>query len=200
MMEMPEDTRTRIITASAELFYIQGFESVGLQKICAQAKVSKSSFYHFFASKDEVAIAVVNAHWHNAQEGLAELFSSPLMPLQKIRAIFDNIFDKSESSCSELGGIFGCPFGNLASELSNSNPALQKQVQIIFDHMTEIYIDLIKQAKQQGEFSEKISTLETAHALVMLMQGISIIGKVYNDPTKMRSNGQYTLNLILSAT
>ncbi|MDX8389566.1 MAG: TetR/AcrR family transcriptional regulator [Mariprofundaceae bacterium] len=193
------DSRTRIINTAAELFYLQGFQSVGLQKICTHANVSKSSFYHFFTSKDEVAIAVVETRWVKAQEDFAQLLVGTLSPLQKIHAIFDNIFSQTESICNEWGGVYGCPFGNLASELSNSNPDLRQLVQRVFGYMTDIYIDLIEQAKGQGEVSAGLDTRETANTLVALMQGINIMGIVYNDPAKVRRTGEYTLNLIFKA-
>ncbi|MDX8394800.1 MAG: TetR/AcrR family transcriptional regulator [Mariprofundaceae bacterium] len=196
-MNAQMNSRTRIINTAAELFYLQGFESVGLQKICTQANVSKSSFYHFFASKDEVAVAVVEAHWSGVQQGLAPLLASPQSPLQKIHAIFDNVFSQTESICNERGGVYGCPFGNLASELSNSNPELRQLVQRVFGYMTDIYIDLVEQAKAEGDLSAELDASQTANALVAFMQGINIMGKVFNDPARMRHNGEYTLGLIL---
>jgi len=190
-------TRTRIINTATELFYQHGFESVGLQKICTQAMVSKSSFYHFFASKDEIAVAVLDAHWSQAQQKFAQLLATPLSPLQKIQSIFDNVFAVTETICDEQGEVFGCPFGNLASELSISNPVLREQMQLVFGCMVGIYIDLIEQAKAQEELAAKLDASETANALVTLMQGLNIMGKVYNDPAKMRRNGEYTLSLIL---
>ncbi|MDX8385145.1 MAG: TetR/AcrR family transcriptional regulator [Gallionella sp.] len=196
-MDTPTDSRTRILNAAAELFYLQGFESVGLQKICSQATVSKSSFYHFFTSKDELAVAVVEAHWLSGKQKFEALLNSSLSPLQKIQAIFNNMFSMAEMTCQNQGEIFGCPFGNLASELSNSNPALRKKIQLVFGDLTDIYTDLIKQAKEQGELSLELDACETANALVMLMQGMSVMGKVYNDPNRMRRNGEYALGLIL---
>ena len=196
-MQAQADSRSRIINTAAELFYLQGFESVGLQKICAQANVSKSSFYHFFASKDEVAVAVVEAHWSSAQQKFGQLLASPLSPLQKIQTIFGNMFNEAESICSEQGSIYGCPFGNLASELANSNPDLRELVQRVFAYLTDIYIDLIEQAKTVGALSTDLDATQAANALVAYMQGLSIMGKVYNDPVRMRQNGEYTLGLIL---
>jgi len=196
-MDAHTNSRTRILNAAAELFYLQGFESVGLQKICSQATVSKSSFYHFFTSKDELAVAVVEAYWHSEKQAFEKLFNASLSPLQKIQSIFNNIFTMTELTCHDRGDIFGCPFGNLASELSNSSPALREQMQLVFGDMTDIYTDLIKQAKEQGELSLALDACETANALVMLMQGMSVMGKVYNDPNRMRRNGEYALGLIL---
>ena len=46
----------------------------------------------------------------------------------------------------------------------------------MFGYMTDIYIDLIGKAKEQGELSAKLDACETANSLVALMQGMSIMG------------------------
>ncbi len=196
-MECQVDTRTRIINTAAELFYRHGFESVGLLEICTKAKVSKSSFYHFFSSKAEVAVAVVKAHWQSGKQILDNILSSSQSPLQKIQAIFADIFSMTESMGCHHGEDFGCPFGNLASELSNSNPALREQMQFVFDSMMNVFIDLIDQAKAEGELTETVDSRGTAKALLMSLLGMRLLGKVYNDSAEMRRDGEYALKLIL---
>ena len=138
-----------------------------------------------------------DAHWSNTQQNFSQLLAQPLLPLQKIHAIFGNMFNQAESMCSKQGSIYGCPFGNLASELSNSNPDLRALVQRVFAYLTDIYIDLIEQAKATGELLTDLDATQAANTLMAYMQGLSIMGKVYNDPVKMRQNGEYTLDLIL---
>ncbi|MDQ6989451.1 MAG: TetR/AcrR family transcriptional regulator [Mariprofundaceae bacterium] len=191
------DTKTRIIHAAAELFHQQGFESVGLQKICAEAEVSKSSFYHFFASKDAVVVAVVQTQWAKVQQGFEQLLQQPLSPLQKLQCIFENVYGGLESMCAEHGKIFGCPFGNLASELAHSNPELRVQIQAIFDDMVSIFSTLITQAQVQDESEPHVDAEDAANALLLVMQGLSVVAKVYNDPLKIRKIGEHMVNNIL---
>ncbi len=39
-----------------------------MSEICEAADVRKGSFYHFFASKQELAVAVIDRHWRDAYE------------------------------------------------------------------------------------------------------------------------------------
>jgi len=199
-MEPQTDTRTRIIETAGTLFYQQGFEAVGLQKICGQAKVSKSSFYHFFSSKSEVALAVINSHWQQAEAGQQQLLESPLSALDKLRASFETIFTMAEVTHAKEGKIYGCPFGGLASELACSNAEIRQQVQQVFDHLIEFYSTLVAQGIQEGGLPQGLDVMETAESLVALAQGLSVMGKVYNDPSRLRRIGEQGLNSLLQVS
>jgi AcrR family transcriptional regulator len=53
MMSPPAD---RILDTAARLFYAEGLK-VGIDRIIAEAQVAKASFYHHYASKDELVVA-----------------------------------------------------------------------------------------------------------------------------------------------
>ena len=43
--------REKIIECALDLFYLKGYESVGVQEICNKAGVTKPTLYHYFKSK-----------------------------------------------------------------------------------------------------------------------------------------------------
>ena len=53
--------RARLIAAAERLFYAEGIHAVGVDRLCAEAEVSKRSLYQHFAGKDEVVTAMVQA-------------------------------------------------------------------------------------------------------------------------------------------
>jgi TetR/AcrR family transcriptional repressor of nem operon len=59
-MDKTRDTRQRIINAAQALIYQRSYNEVGVQEICDHAKVQKGSFYHFFPSKSDLALAVLD--------------------------------------------------------------------------------------------------------------------------------------------
>jgi TetR/AcrR family transcriptional repressor of nem operon len=44
-------SRERLVRTAARLFLASSYQTVGVNEICAEAKVQKGSFYHFFPSK-----------------------------------------------------------------------------------------------------------------------------------------------------
>ena len=51
------DTRQRLLDAAGELIHASSYREVGVQQICDRAGVRKGSFYHFFPSKRDLALA-----------------------------------------------------------------------------------------------------------------------------------------------
>jgi TetR/AcrR family transcriptional repressor of nem operon len=71
MAETPENSRTRLLTATIDLVRANGYAATRVEDVCEAAGVTKGSFFHHFASKEDLAIAAAR-HWN---ERAAKLFS-----------------------------------------------------------------------------------------------------------------------------
>jgi AcrR family transcriptional regulator len=79
--------RERILAASRRLFRDQGINSTGLDQLCAEAQVSKRTFYQHFSSKDEL----IAEHLRRFDpDVLPEVFDrADLTPRERLLAVFD---------------------------------------------------------------------------------------------------------------
>jgi TetR/AcrR family transcriptional regulator, transcriptional repressor for nem operon len=59
---MAETCKIPMLAAGEELFLRRGFAAVGLRELLDAVGVSKGAFYHFFASKEIFAAAVLERH------------------------------------------------------------------------------------------------------------------------------------------
>src|SRR6056297_3619262 len=57
-VEQGDATRALLVTAARRLFGQHGYAATSLQGIVAAAEVTKGAFYHHFASKQEIFLAV----------------------------------------------------------------------------------------------------------------------------------------------
>src|SRR2546425_317876 len=51
------DSRQRILDTAAELFYREGVQGVGVDRIAAESGLAKMTLYYHFKSKDELVVA-----------------------------------------------------------------------------------------------------------------------------------------------
>jgi AcrR family transcriptional regulator len=110
--------RDRLIAAAERLFYSDGIHAVGVDRLCAEAEVSKRSLYQHFAGKDEVVTAMLQAR---ADEFSAYLVSEGKSPRERVLAIFEGLDATAESA-----DFKGCPFMSAATELKDpDHPAVQ---------------------------------------------------------------------------
>jgi AcrR family transcriptional regulator len=67
------DTRAEILAAARRLFAEEGFESVSMRRIAAEAGVDPSLIHHYFGSKDELFLAAIELPVDPAPEVAAVL-------------------------------------------------------------------------------------------------------------------------------
>ena len=194
----PADTRSRLVATAMDLFYQAGYAAVGVAGICARAGVSKSSFYHFFASKEDLALAVIEQRWQGFMQMLAPVQQSHLPALQKVQAVFDGMHGIACATHDAHGAVYGCPFGSLGSELSTSATKVRERVAEVFDRMAALFRDWLAQARAESALDADFDVDAAARDLVAVVQGMGVVGRVYNSPERMRETGAHLVRLILA--
>ena len=124
MSEKP-DTKARLLSCAAELFWQQGYAATGVAQILKAADAKSGSLYYFFPTKEDLLV------------GVLENYLSQLWP-ELIDPVFDRVSDPIERIFGVLDGYRrglrmtkchgGCPIGNLALELSDSHPGVRKLI------------------------------------------------------------------------
>lgn len=87
-----DDTRTRILQVTLELFSAQGSEGTTLQQIADRLGVTKAALYYHFKSKDDLAGALINPALSDFDVLLDEHESGPNTPARR-RMFLDAYLD-----------------------------------------------------------------------------------------------------------
>lgn len=127
-------TRDRLITTAAELFWRQGYAQTGVNEIIQQAKATSGSFYHFFPTKEDLLLAVVN---HVAEVFETEVFSSASIETADVVERLFAILENYRRLLVESGFIFASPMGSLAAEVSENYPPVRARLAEIQTAWTE---------------------------------------------------------------
>jgi AcrR family transcriptional regulator len=81
--------RERLLAAANELFYAEGVQTVGIDRIIERAGVAKGSLYNVFGSKEELVAAYLAARHDGTTARLTNAIERFDDPRQKIMAVFD---------------------------------------------------------------------------------------------------------------
>ena len=195
------DTEERLVEAAAGLWHARSYADVGVSEICEVADVRKGSFYHFFSSKQELAVAVIDRHWRNAyQTVLLPALAAGETPMGQLQALTIGLADQVGRFTDELGFMPGCPFGNLASELSTIDAAVRERLERLFESQREILQGLLERAVAAGELPDTTDTGEAARAMHAYIEGVLLMGKNANDASIPRRLLPLALRLAVPST
>ena len=176
------DTRSRIVTAAKTRFHSRSYANVGIQEICESAGVQKGSFYHFFASKRDLALAVIDEFADDWANGfVAEAFDPALPPLERIDYLIDAAYFWQKSIKEVHGRMLGCIFGNLTLEVSTQDDILRAKLLAIFSAAQTRFKDALDQAVADGTLAP-LDTALTAEAMLAYLEGVILLAKSQNDP------------------
>ena len=110
--------RERLLAAAGELFYEEGINTVGIDRVIERAGVAKASLYSAFGSKDELIRAYLAERHATRQRRVGETLLKHATPRDKLLGLFDYLGDIMAES-----GFRGCAFVRAGAELRSSSSA-----------------------------------------------------------------------------
>ena len=180
-MGRTSDARERLIASAVELLHTRGYNGVGVAEICEHAGAKKGSFYYFFPSKRDLALAAIDAQWERYErEMLQPAFKDDVPPAKRIQRLFR--MTRKYQECGRVNGqIRGCPFGNLALEMSTLDPAIQERLQEIYRRMASHFESALQEAAGERKLT-KAALHKQAAGLLAYYQGAVLLAKTNNEP------------------
>jgi TetR/AcrR family transcriptional repressor of nem operon len=180
------DTQQRIIDAARELIYARSYADVGVAEICEQAGVQKGSFYHFFPSKRDLTLAVLDAHYVSFKEQLIDrAFATDVAPLARLERFGKLVYEFQKQVMQATGRVLGCPVGNLANEMASHDEPIRERIDQIFQKTQAHVGQVLKEMGKAGELPG-VNIDATAQAMFAYFEGVMMMAKTRNDPEVLR--------------
>jgi TetR/AcrR family transcriptional regulator, transcriptional repressor for nem operon len=195
-MPKKENSRVRILRSANKLFHQHGYDAVTVDQICTDSSSAKGSFYHFFDSKEDLAIALLDDLWNNIEAAMEKTFAIDKAPLAQLRDELQRIHTQSRSSREKTGHINGCPIGFLATTLSSRSEKIRKRASFIYNHMRQFYLTAFEDALDAGELPQEKDPAELADAMLAMVQGIHLLGRTFNSPTRVKRMVNASLTML----
>jgi TetR/AcrR family transcriptional repressor of nem operon len=169
------DTRQKILNSAQGLIQTRSFHGFSFQDIADQVGIRKASLYHYFDSKDAVALAVLerSGDWVRAQLAEAD-GEEPPARLERYFDMFRTIHGKGERMCP--GGSFGSVFDAVSSPVQR---ALHRFAKMHLDWLE----DVVREGAARGQF--KIGDQRQRDIAVQIyasVQGALLTARLTSDP------------------
>lgn len=179
-----KDTKTEIIRAGLGMIARQGFNSTGIDAVLKRAGVPKGSFYHYFSSKQDFGLRVLD-HFAEGIEGIFASFleDSTVSPLTRLRNCVESLAVRFEANnCS-----IGCLAANLGQEMADQNEEFRKKLADIFAAWMRRFEKCLVEARDAGEIPEDVSPALAAESFLSGFEGALLVSKVMKSPLPLRN-------------
>jgi TetR/AcrR family transcriptional repressor of nem operon len=145
----PKNTRDLIVFHAFHEMYRVGYSRMSVADLCEKTKLSQDAFLHHFASKDDLAMAVVQeALVKLAVDGWFTYLEENVDPVQGIRKAVERV----KNLATEEEFTLGCAYQNFSQELS----ATDQKFRDVFQNMFNVWVGEIEKALVRGQATEHI--------------------------------------------
>ena len=120
----PSEARLRLLNTATRIFYAEGIHSVGVDRIIAEAKVTRATFYRHFPGKEDLILAYLR-EVHQMDRGRvdAAVTAAAPSPVEPLLAIANSIAEGIQSP-----GFRGCAFLNAAAEYPDAEHPVHREI------------------------------------------------------------------------
>lgn len=175
--------RERLLAAAEELFYGEGINTVGIDRIIERAGVAKASLYDCFGSKEELIRSYLSARHESRQKRITEGLKRFATAREKILGVFD-----IQGEVFRAQGYRGCPFVRASAEVKAGSAG-----KVVCDKsrgwLRSLFADLAKEAGAND--AEML-----ADRLVLLYDGAAVSAQMDESKTAI-ANARDVAELLL---
>jgi TetR/AcrR family transcriptional repressor of nem operon len=178
-MKQESTSKTKLLETAIDMIWASSYGSVSVDDICAKAGVNKGSFYYFFKSKSDLAVAAFERHWELKRGLMDRIFSAQAPPLERLDQYCSAIIDDQLARFRAHGKMLGCPFCSIGSELSTQDESVRQKVEHIFGRQMKYVESLVRDLAAEGLIHSS-NDRELAQELVSYITGLLMQAKIEN--------------------
>ncbi|WP_432495901.1 TetR/AcrR family transcriptional regulator [Kineococcus auxinigenes] len=121
----PSAARDRLVRTASALFYAEGVRAVGVDRVVAEARVTRATFYRHFPGKEDLVVAYLRAVDAVVREQAGPVPEGAAAAADWLRGLSGRL---SQELCGS--GFRGCPFINAAAEHPDATGPVRRAVQV----------------------------------------------------------------------
>ncbi|MCX5380575.1 TetR/AcrR family transcriptional regulator [Streptomyces sp. NBC_00091] len=181
------------LQSALELFWRRGYEATSVADLVEHLGIGRASIYATFGSKHELYLKALDRYAETHHPLLLSELSAPGPALPAVRAVLRRFAAEAASPGERRTGCF---LTNTAAELAPHDPAAARRVEVSWDRFETLLHSALVRAQGQGELAADRDPRALARMLLVLLQGIRVVGKASDDPARVRDAAEQALALL----
>lgn len=176
-----QDTKQILIDTASELIWKSSYGSVSVDDICKAANVKKGSFYHFFPSKVDLALAALEEFYQSKKTAYDRIFSPQTPAVKRFEQMADFICELQEQAATKHGKVCGCPHASLGCEMAGQEDAIRQKLQDITGRFERYYESAIRDLIADGLLPKDTDVKAKAQEVFTYLMGQLTFARIQND-------------------
>ncbi|MGW6414313.1 TetR/AcrR family transcriptional regulator [Streptomyces sp. NPDC055055] len=181
------------LQAALELFWARGYEATTMADLVEHLGIGRASVYATFGSKHELYLRAMDRYLETRDPRIVEELSAPGPALPAVRALVRRFAAEAATEGERLNGCF---VTNSAAELGPHDPAVARRVELSWEQIETLLYAALTRARAGGELPADREPRALARMLLVLMQGIRVVGKASSDPGRVGDAAEQALGLL----
>ncbi|MFB7862363.1 MULTISPECIES: TetR/AcrR family transcriptional regulator [unclassified Streptomyces] len=181
------------LQAALELFWARGYEATSMADLVEHLGIGRASVYATFGSKHELYMKALDRYLESRDPRIAEELSAPGPALPAVRALVRRFAAEAGTDGVRQNG---CLVTNSATELAPHDGAVARRVELSWEQVETLLHSALSRARAQGELPAGRDPRALARMLLVLMQGLRVVGKASGDPARVRDAAEQALALL----
>ena len=189
-------TRDQLIEAGVTLMRRNGYGATGLREILSATGAAKGSFYHYFGSKEEFAVAVLERYAQFATEHCRTIFENTRQtPLKRLRRYFEELIVMAGPSAP----VQGCLLGSFSLEIAGTSSVLQKCLNLGFAQWQAAISGLLREAMEKGELPKSADADSLAGFVLSSWEGALLRSQASRSEGPLKEFVHYVFDRLLTS-
>jgi TetR/AcrR family transcriptional repressor of nem operon len=182
-----------VLQSALELFWRRGYEATSMADLVEHLGIGRASLYATYGNKRDLYLKALERYGEQRNPGLLRELSLPGPALPAVRTVVRRFAaEASADGCRETG----CFVTNTAAELALHDGAVARRVERSWEHLETLLHSALVRAQEQGELAEDRDPHALARMLLVLLQGVRVVGKASTDPARVRDAAEQALRLL----
>lgn len=176
---LPGGARTALLRAGVAILTEKGFSAVGIEETLSAASVPKGSFYHYFDSKDDFGLALIDVYADYFARKLDRWFEDEERP--PLQRIADFIAD-ARAGMARHDFRRGCLVGNLGQEMGVLPERFRARISAVFADWEARTARCLQAARLAGQIPPDADCDALAAFFWIAWEGAVLRAKLERDP------------------
>lgn len=180
------------LDAALDLFWERGYEATSVQDLVDHLGIGRGSLYATFGSKHELYLKALDRYLRSRDPDPIALLGRPGPALPAVRTLVRTYAEEAARDARRRG----CMIVNAAMERVPGDPLVTRRVQASWRALERALAAALARARDQGELAADKDPAAIARYLLVVLQGLRVVGKAGPGAARLRDAAELALSVL----